>query len=79
MTPSDVRRFRRQLGLSQAGFAAKVGVTANTVARWERGELGMRSTTVRLLQLLAAEANRQRPRQTPVPPATRRRNLQRGR
>lgn len=60
MTPSDLRRLRRRLGLSQAGFAANVGVAANTVARWERGELGLRPTSVRLIQMIAAEAERQR-------------------
>jgi DNA-binding transcriptional regulator YiaG len=58
MTPSDLRRLRRRLGLSQAGFAALVGVTSNTVARWERGELGMRPTTIRLLEMIAAAPQR---------------------
>jgi DNA-binding transcriptional regulator YiaG len=44
------------MGLSQSGFAALVGVTSNTVARWERGELGMRATTQRLLELIAAQS-----------------------
>ena len=56
MTPNDLRRLRRRLHLSQAGFAALVGVAPNTVARWERGELGMRATTIRLLELIAAQA-----------------------
>jgi hypothetical protein len=30
-------------------------VTSNTVARWERGELGMRPTTVRLIELIAQQ------------------------
>ncbi|MBI3049241.1 MAG: helix-turn-helix transcriptional regulator [Acidobacteria bacterium] len=58
MTPSDLRRLRRRLGLSQAGFAERVGVTSNTVARWERGELGMRATTARLIQFIAQEPQR---------------------
>jgi DNA-binding transcriptional regulator YiaG len=53
MKPSDLRRLRRRLKLSQAGFAALVGVASNTVARWERGELGMKGTTARLIQMLA--------------------------
>jgi DNA-binding transcriptional regulator YiaG len=53
MKPSDLRRLRRRLKLSQAGFAALVGVASNTVARWERGELGMKGTTGRLIQMLA--------------------------
>ena len=53
MTPSHLRRLRNRLGLSQAAFATLVGVTSNTVARWERGELGMRPTTERLIELVA--------------------------
>jgi DNA-binding transcriptional regulator YiaG len=60
MTPSEIRRLRRRLKLSQAGFAALVGVASNTVARWERGELGMRPTTARLIQLLADGAIKRR-------------------
>lgn len=60
MTPSDLRRLRRRLKLSQAGFAALVGVTSNTVARWERGELGMRPTTARLIRLVAGPSPRKR-------------------
>ena len=56
MTPRDLRQLRHRLGLSQAGFAALVGVAPNTVARWERGELGMRPTTDRLIRLLTAQA-----------------------
>lgn len=36
---SALRVRRRELGLTQVGLARKIGVTANTVARWERGEL----------------------------------------
>jgi len=35
MTPAALRRAR---GLTQAALAARLGVHANTVARWERGE-----------------------------------------
>jgi len=52
MDPTDVRRLRQRLGLTQAAFADHIGVTPNTIARWERGELGMRPTTARLIQLV---------------------------
>jgi putative transcriptional regulator len=55
MTPKQLHRLRKRLGLSQSKFATEVGVTANTVARWERGELGMSPTAVRLLQLIAEQ------------------------
>jgi predicted ATPase/DNA-binding CsgD family transcriptional regulator/transcriptional regulator with XRE-family HTH domain len=35
----ELRRRRRALGLTQAALAERLAVTANTVARWERGEL----------------------------------------
>lgn len=37
MSPTRIRRLRAALGLSQAALAARLGVSSNTVARWERG------------------------------------------
>jgi transcriptional regulator with XRE-family HTH domain len=39
--PSQLRARREELGLSQAELAASLGVTANTVARWERAEVAI--------------------------------------
>jgi transcriptional regulator with XRE-family HTH domain len=36
--PAELRAWRKTTNLTQKGLAAKLGVTANTVARWERGE-----------------------------------------
>jgi transcriptional regulator with XRE-family HTH domain len=41
MTGSKLQKERRRLGLSQAKLADALGVTANTVARWERGEMNI--------------------------------------
>jgi DNA-binding transcriptional regulator YiaG len=61
VTPRDVKRLRRRLGMTQAQFGDLVGVAANTVARWERGELGMKATTARLISILVAgETGRKR-------------------
>jgi predicted ATPase/DNA-binding CsgD family transcriptional regulator/DNA-binding XRE family transcriptional regulator len=38
LPPDELRARRRALGLSQSALAESLGVTANTVARWERGE-----------------------------------------
>ena len=39
LLPTELRARRQRLGLSQAQLAGQLGVAANTVARWERGEL----------------------------------------
>ncbi len=36
-------------------LAQAVGVTSNTLARWERGEMGISEPAARLLQKIAAE------------------------
>jgi DNA-binding transcriptional regulator YiaG len=41
--------------LTQAELAAELGVTENTVARWERDEMKMSEPAVRLLRSLAAQ------------------------
>jgi len=38
MTPEQYRRLRLAAGLTQKELAARLGVSANTVARRERGE-----------------------------------------
>ena len=38
IAPAQFQARRRALGLSQAELGAALGVAANTVARWERGE-----------------------------------------
>lgn len=38
MTPQELLSHRRALGLSQAGLGKHLGVSGNTVARWERGD-----------------------------------------
>jgi transcriptional regulator with XRE-family HTH domain len=52
MMGREVRRVRKMLGLTQVGFAENVGVTSNTVARWERDELTVGSTAAILIRLL---------------------------
>jgi transcriptional regulator with XRE-family HTH domain len=39
MTGRELARERRRVGLTQVAMAERVGVTSNTVARWERGEM----------------------------------------
>lgn len=58
MTGPELRRLRRQLGLTQRALAALVGVTRNTIARQERGALGIGEPLARLVRLLAQTASR---------------------
>jgi DNA-binding XRE family transcriptional regulator len=39
VTGADLRAKRHLLGMSQAALATALGVSPNTVARWERGEM----------------------------------------
>ena len=52
-----MRRLRKALGLTQVELAQRVGITANSIARQERGEIGI-SEPVALLVRLAAETAR---------------------
>ena len=54
MTAAELRRIRSQLGLTQAALAELVGVAPNTIARQERGEMGIKEPLARLLTLLLA-------------------------
>jgi DNA-binding transcriptional regulator YiaG len=54
-SPADVRRLRKRLRLTLAQFAELVHVHWNTVAKWERGELGMRPSTAELIRRVATE------------------------
>ena len=53
MDGKQLRRIRQRLKHTQASFAALIGTTANTVARWERGERTITEPTARLITLLA--------------------------
>lgn len=39
MNGKELRKRRKALGLTQEALAGELGVTANTIARWERGEI----------------------------------------
>jgi DNA-binding transcriptional regulator YiaG len=52
MTGAGLRRLRRQHGLTQRALAVRLGVTANSVARWERGERAIAPPIARLIHLI---------------------------
>ena len=51
LTPVEIRFLRKCLGWSGADFAAHMGVSAETVSRWENGSATMGSAAERLLRL----------------------------
>lgn len=51
MTPADVRSARLALGLTQAALAGRLGVSKDTVNRWEMGRQEIRFPTVLRLAL----------------------------
>jgi transcriptional regulator with XRE-family HTH domain len=53
MRGEELRRLREQAGLTQVQFAERMGVTANTVARWERNEVPIRESMARLIRFVA--------------------------
>jgi putative transcriptional regulator len=52
MTSTQMKDLRKALGYTQAKLAEELGVTANTVARYERGELRPSPPVLKLLKLL---------------------------
>jgi DNA-binding transcriptional regulator YiaG len=48
----EIRAFRDKKGWTQANLAREMGVDANTVARWERGEIKPSGSAVRLFLVL---------------------------
>jgi transcriptional regulator with XRE-family HTH domain len=55
MTGKVIRALRHKLNWTQVLLAEAIGVTSNTVARWERDEMAMSEPTARLLKKIAAE------------------------
>ena len=50
------------MGLTQAGLAKIVGVDKNSIARQERGEMGIREPLAKLIRLIAETKVRQKGR-----------------
>jgi DNA-binding transcriptional regulator YiaG len=55
MTGRELRSIRQKLALTQAALAEEIGVTSNSVARWERGEMGISEPAARLIEKIAEE------------------------
>lgn len=52
MTGKQVKELRKTLGYTQARLAAEIGVTPNTVARYERDEFRPSPPVMKLLKLI---------------------------
>ena len=55
MTGPELKHIREKLGWSQARLAEAVGVAPNSIARQERGELGIKESLARLIRMVAAQ------------------------
>lgn len=55
--PDRVKAIRTRLGLSQQGLAERLGVSLNSVNRWERGHTKPLTVMVRQLLELEREAD----------------------
>lgn len=52
MTGTEIKKLRKALGYTQAKLAEEIGITANTIARYERDELKPSPPVLKLLKLL---------------------------
>ncbi len=60
MSGKELLKIRKRLKWTQATLAYAVGVTWNTIARWERGEMVISEPAARLIRRILIEeiANR---------------------
>ncbi len=60
MSGKQLYKIRKRLKWTQAQLADAVGVTWNTIARWERGEMAISEPAARLIRRILIEeiANR---------------------
>ena len=61
MTGNELRRIRESLWLRQVDMTEALGVTGNTVARWERGEMAIREIVARLILVMVGGAGGKSP------------------
>ncbi|MDF7651272.1 helix-turn-helix domain-containing protein [Candidatus Pantoea formicae] len=55
MTGQEIKRMRNQYGLTQALLAYTLGMTVDSVSKWERGEIKPSGPALRILNTLAAK------------------------
>jgi putative transcriptional regulator len=52
LSPADIIKVRRQVGVSQAVMAGFLNVAVNTVSQWERGERRPTGAALKLLHVV---------------------------
>ncbi len=55
LTAAEIRAIREQAGVSQAVFAAHIGVTAGLISKWECGDKHPSPMALKLLALVRAK------------------------
>ena len=60
MTGAELRRLRKRLGMTQLELADRIGVTANTLARWERDLVGIGEVAARWIRSVASAVPKSR-------------------
>ena len=58
MTGTQLRKHRKQLGLTQKQMAKQLGLHWNSLARMERDEIGMRESVVKLVRMIAGTSKK---------------------
>lgn len=58
LTPREIRRLRRSLGMTQVQFEHKLGLKSPTVSRWENGKVAPSQTADILMRSMARDAAR---------------------
>jgi DNA-binding transcriptional regulator YiaG len=61
MEATEIKQIRAALGLTGDELAEKLGVTGNTVRRWECGIRQAKGPAVTILRRMQAEARRRQP------------------
>ena len=60
MSPEQIKRIRKVLGLTQQAMADIIGCRQHTVARWETGGMEPRGANLKALRELADRARKKK-------------------
>lgn len=60
MTGAQLKSLRKDLGISQEKLARRIGVSSNTVWRWEHDQRLISPPIALLLEMIAAQTKKER-------------------